>query len=33
MPSVSESILALAIYTLVPLGIALVLVRYRDVTA
>lgn len=33
LPSVTEAILALALYTLVPLGIALVLVRYRDVTA
>jgi ABC-2 type transport system permease protein len=33
LPSISESILALAVYTLVPLGLALVLVRYRDVTA
>lgn len=33
VPSVSASILALAIYTLVPLALAIVLVRYRDVTA
>lgn len=33
LPSVSASILALAIYTLVPLALAIVLVRYRDVTA
>jgi ABC-type transport system involved in multi-copper enzyme maturation permease subunit len=33
VPSISESILALAVYTLVPLALAIVLVRYRDVTA
>lgn len=33
LPSISASILGLAVYTLVPLGIALVLTRYRDVTA
>lgn len=32
-PSISESVLALAVYTLVPLALAIVLVRYRDVTA
>jgi ABC-type transport system involved in multi-copper enzyme maturation permease subunit len=33
LPSVPESIVALAVYTLVPLALAIVLVRYRDVTA
>jgi ABC-type transport system involved in multi-copper enzyme maturation permease subunit len=33
LPTVPEAVLALAIYILVPLGLALVLVRYRDVTA
>jgi ABC-type transport system involved in multi-copper enzyme maturation permease subunit len=33
LPGVGESVVALAVYTLVPLAIALVLVRYRDVTA
>lgn len=33
MPGIPESVLALAIYSLVPLVLALLLVRYRDVTA
>ncbi|HEX6510083.1 MAG TPA: ABC transporter permease [Chloroflexota bacterium] len=33
LPSISTSIVGLGIYTLVPLAIALLLIRYRDVTA